>query len=231
MTWSTVGTTTPSGAHVQRDSTRNCLLVKLGNSTEHGDGSDLGRNFQKSSLANKAAHTNSNRLCVSENKGKNLLKCSGARQSCGHRLQTRVVDITLLVFLMCLESEASWLKKKQTTVASACPTGCATSTAWMPGGVKPFSLQARTRFLTPTNKERKKAEATLQLFLPTFKGISHASCHCCFPIPLCTVAALPGWESICKKKSCNLEQIVHKTETKGTTAQNASTSHSGCILV
>ena len=49
-----------------------------------------------------------------------------------------------LFFLMCFESEASWLRKKQTTVTSAGPTDCATSTAGMPGGGKPLPLQART---------------------------------------------------------------------------------------
>ena len=54
---------------------------------------------------------------------------------CCLRLLSVVLCLFFVLFSMCYESEASWLKKKQATVTSASPTDCATSTAKMPGVV------------------------------------------------------------------------------------------------
>ena len=79
---------------------------------------------------------------------------------------------TLCFFLLCFESEASWLNKKQTTVTSASPTVCATSTARMPGGV---NLSLTASLLRQTKKGKRPKQHLNWLFFPTFQGILHAS--------------------------------------------------------
>ena len=108
-------------------------------------------------------------------------------------------------------------QEERTTVTSASPTGCATSTAWMHGEVN-LSLQAKTASLLRRTGKGKKAKATLQLFLPNLPR--NSSCKLptavlpSHPSLCCCSAALPGWESKFKKKNCNSEQSVHKTDTK-----------------
>ena len=73
---------------------------------------------------------------------------------------------------MCFESEASWLKKNQTKVGLR---DIHSQDAWRS---KPLPLQAKTASLHPTAKERKKAKATLQFFLPTSKEFLMRASHC-----------------------------------------------------
>ena len=82
---------------------------------------------------------------------------------------------------MCFESEASWLKKKQTTTTSACPTDCATSTAWMPGGVNTSPSACKDSVLSPTRKRKSQ---------PSKEFLTQAS-HCSPPTAL-SVLLQPG---------------------------------------
>ena len=112
----------------------------------------------------------------------------------------RMLPFNVALFLMCSESEASWLKKKQTVTSAR-----RTNESRMPGEVN-LSLckQGQLPFSDKQGKERVEA---LPLFLPTFQNYS-----CKLPtvvpphhIPLRAVVAIPGWESV--TLNCSHERV------------------------
>ena len=66
-------------------------------------------------------------------------------------------SLFFVLFDMRLVSEASWLRKKPTTVTSADPTDCTTSTARMPD--VNLSLCKQRQVLTPRNKGKTKRQS------------------------------------------------------------------------
>ena len=99
-----------------------------------------------------------------------------------------------VLFLLCSESGASWLKKKQQP--SPVPVRLTVIPEKIPGGVTFLRLQARTASLLST-QERKNAKAMLPHFLPTsFPLLRNSHTRFIAVLPSHTAVALPGWESI-----------------------------------
>ena len=118
-------------------------------------------------------------------------------------------------FLCC-----AWSRRRPVTSAS--PTDCATSTAWMSGGLN-RSLCKQGQLLHSDKKERRRPKQRFNSSFPAFSGKLQASFPLLFShhILLRTVADLPGWEStFFLRKKRNSEQIVHKTETQGTSKKS-----------
>ena len=103
-------------------------------------------------------------------------------------------SLVLFLFLVCIESEAAWLKKKRTTVTSASPTSCVVPKRYLEGVNSSLCKQGQPPY--SDRKEKKNAKAVLSA-LPSHLGRnSHARSmlfsHHRILVP---VAALPGWES------------------------------------
>ena len=114
-----------------------------------------------------------------------------------------------VLFLLCSESGASWLKKKQQP--SPVPVRLTVIPEKIPGGVTSLRLQARTASLLST-QERKNAKAMLPHFLPTSKKFS-CTFHCCSPITYCCSPSGMGkhLENAATVKKCTCDTVVPHT--------------------